>query len=71
MGTDFIFPGVSAEELKRADALVQKALEEKLKISTKLFHIPSPPARDDSNVIDSKDAKELIVSCISNGKLIR
>ncbi|XP_035704307.1 uncharacterized protein LOC110844861 isoform X9 [Folsomia candida] len=57
------------EELRRADLQVQKALEEKLRIASKLFHIPPTPTLDDSSVnilCDSKDAKEVIVKCINN-----
>jgi hypothetical protein len=64
------------EELKRADSLVQKALEEKMRLASKIFNIPvenklsSSAAGGDAPVAEPvpKDAKEMIIACIKNGE---
>jgi len=63
---------VSTEELKRADSMVQKALEEKRRIASKIFNIPpessvSVTVGNASEQPVPKDAKELVAYCMHNG----
>lgn len=61
-----------AEELKRCDEKLYTAFDEKLKIVSKLCHIPPEGIADiqtesSPDLKKPKDAKELVAACIHQG----
>lgn len=72
---------VFAEELKKCDSKIHMAFDEKLKLISKLCHIPpegvadlvvdaspsSDASPDTAGAKKPKDAKELVVACIHQG----